>query len=821
MIAEVTDGLWHSTGCILVTLDDFHLISNKEVHRFINLLLRYLPDHLHLIIATDNNPMLELAQLRARDQILEVGVERLRFSLDETETFLKRMLARDLAPGVVNSVWEATKGSGIGLGLIAQVTSNPRFFIRDSDRESSALFTDYLFQEIIEQQPPEIQDFLLQISILDRFNAALCVSVTDCAPAAIQRILNTLLHHSLFVSLLNNCGECYRFHSLFQKAIYHRLTTQWTAEKVATLHQRAGEWFATNGLVQEAVKHFLAAGDEVGAASVVESTIQNLLNRDEFNLLSQWILLLPDSLVKQRPALLLASVWIQYPRHHIDTHHVDTFADVVEQVESLLHSTPWQEGVDRAILWGQVYALRAYSHLRGGRLLDLISNVLLALGHLPESFVFARHFTFLMLVYMYIFARSPDEAEQHLDVEIQKLGGEASPASQSEHLTPTAQPLRKGADPSYSQDEDWEMVSRSLLRLIFIRNFIYFHTSTIPELERVAADYLHLATEFNSQMNMAYAQFQLAIVNLEHGEIDVAVKQFESVFAQSEYVHTEVLFLVAGKLLPIYGVRGQIIEGERTLNILEKRLTGYSKAYKLQLNMYRAYWACLSGNSQAAIQWLNRSNLVLPLHLWNSTHNLTLARIFFMLGGSSNLEKAMTITNDLMAFYTKLNLVRWQIETLVLHAQICWTQGMQIPALNTLCEALDLGYKRGHRRVFMDSTVHMTGMLYRLLQDQRYASIAGQLLAQNIMHSTKQQLSPPHQPNAAEPKFETLTARETEILNLLAKRLSNKEIARRLYVSPFTVRNHTARIYAKLHVANRQQAVSVARQLGMLTSHAL
>jgi LuxR family transcriptional regulator, maltose regulon positive regulatory protein len=551
-------------------------------------------------------------------------------------------------------------------------------------------------------------------------------------------------------------------------------------EEVATLHQQAALWLAANILTEDAVAHFLAAGDEEGAARTVEALILDLVNSEHFTTLHQLISLLPRSLVERRPALLLATAWIHNMRFERDA-----FPAILVRVEAILNEERWQK-VDTTALWGQVHALRTAIYLRSGDVEAVISNAELAFNLLPEAFVWVRAFVLNILAHLYIVIGKPEQAHQMLGVERSKV-------------TPTP--------------------SIYLLRLSFSDGVVYHHCDTVAERRRAGNYHLSLASQLNNPIQSAWAEYALGIVHLECGEIDEAVKRLESVLAHHQFAFTMTLFLAASELLPIYASRSQFVEGSSLLTVLGQHMRGSAtQSSQLELDAIQSYWAGLAGDRANAQQWAESAELVLPPAEASSPYNLTLARVLYMLGGASNLERAAAMTNALISYYRKLNLIIRLIETLVLHARICWAQRMHTPALTAMREALDLGYPRGYRTTFMDQSRITREILYELTQDRRYTTIAGDLLAEMMVKSNQQSVSTTQQSDASGAKIESLSEREFEILTLLAEGLTNKEIAHRLRISPLTVRNHTAKIYAKFHVATRRQAVIRGRQFGILTA---
>lgn len=783
MVNELVDGLWQRSDPMLLALDDFHYVSNKEIHHFVNLLLRYLPPHLRLIIATRHDPPLGLAQLRARNQLHEVRAAHLAFSLDETEAFLAGALHTHLDREIMVKVWKQMEGWPAGLRLTVlslQGAEDPQSLVRRFGQQISRHITDYLVEEVISQQSREVTDFLLPISILNRFNGALCAAVTGMTLAECQSILDYLLHSNLFITALDDHEEWYRFHHLLQEILRNRLRTQNPGEEVAAWQRRAAVWFADHALVDEAVAHFLAAGDEEGAAVTVESSILDLINNEQFSTLEQRISLLPSSLVDRRPALLLASAWVRNVRYQREA-----FPAIIARVEALLGEERWQHE-ETAALWGQLHALRSIVALKIGDGEEIVANAAATFDLLPENYVWVRSFALNVLTHFYTLIGNPEEAHRIL-------------ADERRKITPVP--------------------SVFLLRLSFCDAVVYHFSGTIAERRRSAFNHLSLSSQLNNPIQMAWAEYGLATAHLEVGEVDEAVRRLVAIIARPQFAFTLTLFLAACHLLPIFALRGRIVEGSSLLSALAQHLRGsVTQDSQLELDALHAYWACLIGDQAAAHRWAEGAELVLPPAEIMSPHNLLLARTLFMLGGSSNLERAAAVTSALIAYYRKVNLTIRLIETLTLHARICWARRMQQPALTAMREALDLGHPRGYRHTFLDQSVSARQILYELTQERRYAAMAGDLLAQMTAELSRPTPPTHRQADATDGQIEALSERELEILALMAEQLTNKEIAHRLRISPLTVRNHTAKIYAKLHVATRRQAVVCGRQLGILAT---
>ena len=286
----------------LLVLDDYHLIELQAIHEAMAFLLEHLPRPMHLVIATRADPPLPLARLRARDQLIELRAPDLRFSPDEAAAFLNTQMGLNLTPEQVKTLDTRAEGWIAGLQLAAlsmQGHDDIAGFVR-AFAGSNRFVLDYLAEEVWQRQPPEIQTFLLQTSILDQMNAALSDAVTGRNDSA--QVLARLEKANLFVVPLDDVRQWYRYHHLFADLLQNRLQ-QTRPEQIAELHHKASLWYEQNGFANEAIDHALAVPEFDRAAGLIEHTAPALLVRSEDRTLRTWLAVLPEDLYQARPSL--------------------------------------------------------------------------------------------------------------------------------------------------------------------------------------------------------------------------------------------------------------------------------------------------------------------------------------------------------------------------------------------------------------------------------------------------------------------------------------------------------------------------------------
>src|SRR2546421_9148340 len=295
----------------LLVLDDYHVITEPAVHISLTFLLEHLPSQLHILLTTRTDPPLSLSRLRARDQVLEVRAEQLRCTSEETLTFFTRAMGITLTRGEIQEVEARTEGWMAGLQLLARSMrgrTDPTAILHELNG-SHRFILDYLTDEVLRQQPPALQTFLLRTSILERLCAPLCDSVVGQSGS--QLVLEQLEQANLFIETLDGRCEWYRYHALFAEVLHYRLE-QTEGEAVSTLHLRASQWYAQQGYLNEAVRHAISARNWPWAADLIEQVHTLIWSSNEHAIVRRLLEQLPVEVVGSRPRLCLAYARILY-----------------------------------------------------------------------------------------------------------------------------------------------------------------------------------------------------------------------------------------------------------------------------------------------------------------------------------------------------------------------------------------------------------------------------------------------------------------------------------------------------------------------------
>lgn len=295
-------------GVVLV-LDDYHLITNPDVHEGLAHLVERLPEQLRLVLATREDPPLPLGRLRARGELLELRADALRFSDEEARTFLNDLLELGLSPEDVERLQTRTEGWPAALYLAA-------LSLRDRPDASSLIeafagddrhLVDYLTAEVLARQPPALRSFLLRTSILRRLCGPLCDAVTDRHGSAL--LLEELETSNLLLVPLDAKRVWYRYHPLFAELLQHELART-EADLVPSLHRRASAWLREAGLIVEAASHATAAGDVDAAVELVGRYHSYFLGQGQLATVEGWLDALPGSVIGEDWLLCVAAAMV-------------------------------------------------------------------------------------------------------------------------------------------------------------------------------------------------------------------------------------------------------------------------------------------------------------------------------------------------------------------------------------------------------------------------------------------------------------------------------------------------------------------------------
>ncbi len=371
---------------LALVLDDVHVIEARPVHDALAFLITHLPPQLRLILATREDPPLPLARLRARGGLLELRAADLRFTHDEAGSFLNQAMALQLSPSQVAALEARTEGWVTGLQLAAiSLQGNPDAagFIH-SFAGTHRFVLDYLMEEVLSQQPASVQIFLMRTSLLDRMCGPLCDAVVGDVSGASSEILRGLEAANLFIVPLDHEHRWVRYHHLFADLLRQRLEYAQTQKRSpdqpsnASLHVRASDWFAEQGLDLEAFNHAVRAGDIDRARHIAERGMMPLHFRGAAVPVLAWLGSLPAAELDARPTL-----WVTFASATLFRNKTAGIAEMLQRAEAhFRHVTETPELRDQR---GRMASIRATVAVTRGDADEIIKQATLALSLLDPA----------------------------------------------------------------------------------------------------------------------------------------------------------------------------------------------------------------------------------------------------------------------------------------------------------------------------------------------------------------------------------------------------------------------------------------------------
>lgn len=764
----------------ILVLDDYHHITNPRIHRLIAQLVRQAPPSLRIIINTRVDPPLGLGRLRARHSLTELRAHHLQFSVAETQEFLGHVLAEPVDTAMIELLHERTEGWIVGLRLAALTMRSGQVetVLRNFSDYSNRYIMDYLMDEVLAHQPSEVVDFLLRTSILARFNSDLCAAVLGQPDRmASQATLERMDEQNLFVVTLDDHRGWYRYHQQLRIMLQHRLWGRLRAGEIAALHSAAATWHARHGWTDEALSHALAAGDTATAARLVESALPDALAAGQASHLTRWLGRLPDAETARRPGLLLARAWAL---HYSSAHK--QIPGLLRQAENLLDDPAAAAPAQTREWRAQILALRSSRAFADTSVEARMASAQQALAMLPPGPSWLRGLTYVFLARAMTAAGQGATARRLIEAELDR--------------------------------DAFSLSFRVRLHLALLGIDLY--GGTVGQLAYNAARLRDAARQAGMLNHQLWGEFGLAQAAYESGDLDAAMEHLAVIFADPDQLQLQMLLLAAYLWLSVHGAGGQVEAGRQVIDVLRRRVKENVDARSLsELVALDAYWSVQAGQGAAAATWARSAGRAPGPVDDRAVRFLVLARVLLALGSMADLAAADDLLRDLGTYYEGLHHTWGLVESLVLRACVRRAQGRRRAALDALERAVALGQPLGRVRVFTEHGAAIGDLLHELTRESRCAPQAQALLEALVWAK----------PSAAAttiagaeplPHLEPLTDRELQILSLMGARLTNKEIGYRLSISPLTVRNHTARIYAKLNVTGRQQAVRLAQAMGLL-----
>ena len=780
MAGRVLSELADARGGVTLVIDDLHELTSPEALAQLTRLLTNLPPQVHAILTMRHDLRLRLHQLRLAGELAEIRAADLRFSERETRELLDASGIM-LSEAGVALLHQRTEGWAAGLRLAAISLAghpDPERFVAEFSR-SDRTVAEYLLVEMLERQPPDVQDLLLRTSLLDRVNGELADLLTG-RPGS-ERILLDLEDANAFVVSLDPGRTWFRYHHLFADLLRLELRRRLPKE-VPALHRRAAGWFTVQGQLAEAIGHTQAAGDWADAARLLADHSFSLTLDGQAQTMQALLQAFPTGEDHPELALVRATVDLAQGRLDETAAHLavaETYAEttpperqrrlrvavaslqlslatrrgdlpgVIEQVRFLASPVTGQSNEDIAL----------GSDLRAVALMNLGTAEAWTLGlpdavrHLQEGAVLAREvgrpylevgcLAQLAFAYIYVGAAMP------------KSDSFATTQRRCREAIALAERYGWGTEP---------VIAPALMTLAGTLVFLGEFDEGELWLRRTERA---LQTDTGPDIRLLLHQ-TAGILNAGRGRYYEALEEFSA--AEDLASQMEASQALASQ------VTGWLIAAQARLG-----LTGEARARVAALDDERASSGEIA-NARAVISLAEGDPA----------------------GALAAVADVLESTAPVLGYVTV-------VEAYLLAGLAHRELGDQGAASQAAERALALA--ESDRLILPFAMTGSAGLLEALPRHQTaHAALLADIL--DVLHGS----SPAAKEQSASPPAEELSPGELRVLRYLPTNLSRPEIAGQLSVSPNTVSAHNSSIYAKLGVRDRSSAVQRARELRLLAA---
>ncbi len=773
---------------LILVIDDYHLISNLEIHTAVQFILENLPSNLLLVMTSRDEPFLPLSRLRARGQMLDIRTRDLRFSSGEASQYLNQIMGLGLADDEIAALETRTEGWVTGLRLAAlsmRDQIDPQRFISEFAGNDRYII-DYLVDEVLSQRSEETRQFLLRTSVVNRMCGALCEAITGQENAC--EILQKLEQENVFLVPLDNHRQWYRYHHLFSDVLRLRLTESMTPDEIKAIHSCASRWFENEDMVSDAVDHAFNAIEYDRVIRLINEHAEQFFLSSQLHVLMNWIGRIPKHLLDSNPRLYLIIAWA----------HVSTGKP--EEAELCLQAVEKALGV-RLLDWLDRQNNEISSSAQGALIEMAVVRAQLAIsrGDIPD----ALRLTAFALPYLerddcpYLFNRPAGSrmAACFIRGTVLKRTGDLEQAAEAF--------IQAGILAKEQNHVHIVALSHGhLANMQAVQGHLLMALETcrrgLSDVEQMAGERSPLSGFLHGE----YGNLLYEINDLEAAERHLK----EAVRLAKPWGFLDAIIPGLTGLSQLYALQGKWKNAFDSLDELEDLGKSNPPLVQPVIDAHRALLWSMQGDEVRSRQWIDslQPDITDGIRYGQQGELIILSRVLITL---NEMKKAEELLERLLADSRSRNHRGRMITLLALRSCVHQTQEDRNEALMYLDQALSLAASEGYIRTFLDLGEPIKSLLPLITSRPDYAK--------NLLVSMDPQSRQSHEPIPVM-LVEPLSEREKQVLRLLATELTGPEIARELVVAISTLRTHTQQIYRKLGVTNRQGAIKAARTLGII-----
>jgi LuxR family maltose regulon positive regulatory protein len=763
---------------LIIVLDDYHLIESPLTNQHMAILIENLPKKVSLVLISRTEPAIRVTNLRKNHKITEIKAEDLRFTVEETGDFLKLNSRLSLSPELLEYLDKKTEGWAAGIQLTAAGFIDEPTLTRFMEKIETGhpLLVDYLTNEVLSGQSLEVLDFLFATSIPDRICASLAASLLNQSVETAQAMLQSLKKKNLFIFGLDQDHTWYRYHPIFLDLLRNHFESE-TGKQIPSLHIKASRWFEDQGMIDMAVHHSLKLKDYPRAHHLIEENAETMILAGGYSQYLQLVDQLPESQKHKSPTIQVyraaAMLFNEYPRQDI--------LEVLDHIDEQSLTKEWE---------GEIEAIR-------GIIQNFTSQPEIGIEISKSALkkIHPKHIFFKNLV------------ERNLGIAYSLVNDIKNATAWFEKLLVSSTTLNDwgGILAAFNYLTHFQKIQGRLFDTaeIYQKALAFIDEKSlelIPHSIRIISGYGQLLLQWN-RIDSAKVAFKRAIQ---------LARKTSCLYAQDAYRNLSEALLresdIRGALISIQELRSQAQENEDIYYNVQYQYTLAIEAL-IQLEANRAdlanAWLVSCGFELYSIdELLGKFRLefgnILPIA----------AKVYC---ANKKPETAIRLLESAIPIFRRQEMNAFLIRALSAAAVAYHQIGKDDKAINLLSEALTLAAPEENLGDFMVAGSDLTPLLCELLSTDHAPNFARRLLMilSDVEHAKK---TSSNDLCLVDP----LSGRELEVLQLFAMGMTNREVAIKLFLSINTIKSHSIKIYRKLNVKSRGQAISKARLLGIL-----
>ena len=785
---------------IVAFLDDYHEIRDRTIHKVVDFLLRYVPANVQFVIGTRKDPPLSVERLRVRGELLEMRWQDLQFNVEEAGRYLRDVCRLPLTEDQVRALCRRTEGWITGLQLAAMTFTGPtdagRFVAGFTGAQRK--IAEYLMGSVFRRQNADVRQFLMKTAILDRMTAPLCDALTARRDG--RHLMETLERANLFIFGLDDQRTWYRYHHLFAEFLRHRLRTE-QPEEIPGLHDRASDWSERNGYPADAVRYAIAGSRFKRAARLLESAGRELFRQGDFKELRRWLDALSDGAVRRSPVLCALHAWALGYLGEFDAarNRVACAEKAIARAEKSAAGDP-----SAAAMKAELQVLRAVLGIIQTDEPDVSGLHPGVVSQFPREETILRSYASITLGFA------------------SRMGGDLSLALR--HF----QEALEG-----SEGADSSLVNLNARLNIGIVNYLMGRANIAEESFRTS---LEVAAErrWLRSIGAAFLRYGLALVLHDKNRLGEALEELSEAIA----------FLEAGDAFGFLGMA--LVERARThLALGSPELASADLARARQVarrhhvgrvsfraDLLEVRMALQAKDPARAAERLDAAGTAFggekfidrpvfsekyeffleePHRVFSEKYEVFLVELLRLQIARGQFGETVKLAGKALRSAGSAGRGRNVIEFLVLRAAAWNGLSSAEKARADLERALILAGGEGILRPLINAGSEIIPLLKPLRNRERVrTAVAG------ILSALEEPGDPADRKSVTGRNGEAFHHRETQILKLIAEGLRNREIGERLFLSEETVKWYLKRLYCKLYVRTRTEAIASARKLGLL-----